>query len=99
MNARQVTILRGALVPLVIGKTLNQPKYMADDSSTTNLVTSDVEGITAHLTGLHELWAQSAEICLGLYLLSTIETEAAHAVFYIVVGKRDSVRSDHAAYK
>ena len=97
MNARQVIIARGALVPLVIDKTLTQPKSTAD-SSTTNLVTSDIEGITENFSGLHELWAQSAEICLGLYLLSTVESEAAYAVFYIVVGRQNSLMPDHAAF-
>lgn len=91
INSRLVTIVRGALVPLVISKTLALPHSKADDSASITLVSSDIEATTGNIPGLHEQWAQSIEIGLGLYMLSTVVTGAVWAVLRIVIGKQPAL--------
>ena len=78
------TIARGALIPLILKKTLVLPQSVAEDSASVTLLSADVDGVAAGLTGLHELWAQLAEIGVGMYLLNTVIGEAIRAALLLV---------------
>jgi hypothetical protein len=87
MNSRLATITRGALIPLVLKKTLVLPQSLSEDSASVTLVSTDLDGIATGLTGLHELWAQFAEIGLGLYLLNNVVGEATRTALIAVISK------------
>ena len=65
---RLITMIRGGLVTLVFGKTM-ELDAVADKSATLTLMSTDVERIGTGLALVHELWASLIELTLSIWLL------------------------------
>ena len=88
MNYRLVTMVRGALIPHIVRKTLALPYSMAKESAAATLMSTDIEGITMGISNFHELWGGAIQVGISLYVLSTIIDEAAFLVVIPVIGKK-----------
>ncbi|KAL3417106.1 multidrug resistance-associated protein 1 [Phlyctema vagabunda] len=69
MTFRFVTAVRGTLVSMIYGKTVNLSIVSVDESAAVTLMSNDTETICAGLQNLHELWAVPVELGLALWLL------------------------------
>ena len=87
MNYRLVTMVRGALIPYILRKTLALPYSTAKESAAATLMSADIEGISTGIADFHELWGGVIEVSISLYVLSTIIAEAAFLVVLPVIGK------------
>lgn len=87
MNYRLVTMVRGALIPHIVGKTLALPYSIAKESAAATLMSTDIEGISTGIANFHELWGSAIQVGISLYVLSTIIDEAAFLVVLPVIGK------------
>ena len=66
---RSITVMRGALVSMIYSKTLKLELSESPDAPAVTLMSSDVLGITSALDGLHDIWASTIEVSIGMYLL------------------------------
>lgn len=86
MNTRLATMIRGAIIPLVMKKTLALTHDVANDSGTLTLMSTDVDNITRGILILHETWACYVEIAFGLYLIKATADETFFRISVIVAG-------------
>jgi ATP-binding cassette subfamily C (CFTR/MRP) protein 1 len=61
---------RIAIVGLVHNRCLNIQDGVFDDAAAVTLISDDVEQTMFSSDLFHELWSQSLELCIGMYLLS-----------------------------
>ncbi|KUJ16558.1 multidrug resistance-associated protein [Mollisia scopiformis] len=66
---RGMTVLRGALVSMIYSKTLKLNLVGSKDAPAVTLMSTDVGGITTSLDSLHDIWACTVEVAIGVYLL------------------------------
>ena len=66
---RAITIFRGALISCVYSKTLLIAEGSIDNAAAVTLMSSDVDAIGGSLKNVHEVWANSFELGLAIYLL------------------------------
>lgn len=62
-------MVRAALVASIYAKTTDVDITTLDDSAAVTLMGTDVERITNGMRNIHELWANTVEIAMGIYLL------------------------------
>jgi ATP-binding cassette subfamily C (CFTR/MRP) protein 1 len=66
---QSVTKLRGALVSFLYSKTLSMPSINLETRSPVTHMSVDVDGITAAVPTIHELWAALVETAVSVWLL------------------------------
>lgn len=66
---RSIVTLRGGLASLIFQKTIKLDTVGAADHGAITLMSTDIDGITANITDFHELWANTIELCIAMYLL------------------------------
>ena len=66
---RYATSLRGCLVTLIYGKTVDLSITALDESIAITLMTNDTETACEGLRNAHELWAVPVEVAIALYIL------------------------------
>ncbi|OOQ90525.1 putative ABC multidrug transporter [Penicillium brasilianum] len=66
---RGITMVRGILVTMLYKKASSLTLNEADPANSLTLMSADVERITQGWQTMHEIWANSAEIGLAIYLL------------------------------
>jgi len=59
-----------ATVGLIHNRCLTIQQGVFDDSAAVTLMSNDVEQIIFTADLLHELWSQTLELCIGMYLLA-----------------------------
>ncbi|KAJ5160374.1 uncharacterized protein N7482_007378 [Penicillium canariense] len=69
MTYRGITMVRGILVTMLYKKASSLTLNEADPANSLTLMSADVERITQGWQTMHEIWANSAEIGLAIYLL------------------------------
>lgn len=69
MTYRGITMVRGVLVTMLYKKASCLSINETDPSNSLTLMSADVERITQGWQTMHEIWANSAEIALAIYLL------------------------------
>lgn len=78
-------MLRGALVTVIYGKTM-ELDITADKSSTLTLMSTDVERIGTGLALVHEMWASMIELALSIWLLDMQIGIACIAPIVVAIG-------------
>ncbi|KAH0285505.1 putative multidrug resistance protein, partial [Aureobasidium sp. EXF-3399] len=66
---RFITMVRGALVTIIYRKTLSVDASLVSGSQATTLMSADIEQIAVGFQYLHEIWANTIEAIVGLWLL------------------------------
>lgn len=66
---RGITMVRGILVTMLYKKASITTLSNADPANSLTLMSADVERITNGWQTMHEIWANSVEIGLAIYLL------------------------------
>ena len=79
-----MAIVRGALVPFIFQKTLMLDHNTAPDMAGVTVMSTDIDGITAGLLSMHDLWANIIEVGIGIYLLQ--RQVGAACAFFVVPG-------------
>lgn len=69
MVYRFITSLRGSLVGIIYGKTVDLSITALDESAAVTLMSTDTEAICLAFVQVHEMWAVPIEIGLSLWLL------------------------------
>lgn len=69
MTYRGITMVRGILVTMLYKKASSLSLNEADPANSLTLMSADVERITQGWQTMHEIWANSAEIGLAIFLL------------------------------
>lgn len=95
---RSITVIRGALVSMIYSKTLKLKLSGSQDAPAVSLMSADVGGITTTIDGLHDIWASTIEVGIGMYLLwvyagvgfivPLVLAVISMGVNYFVVGKK-----------
>ena len=62
-------MVRGALVTVIYRKTLAVDAALVSGSQATTLMSADIEQIAVGFQWIHEIWANSVEVAVGLWLL------------------------------
>ena len=65
---RMITCFRGSLVALIYEQTLRLGADQ-DELAAVTLMSTDIDRLTMSLSSLNEMWAQTVEIALGIWLL------------------------------
>jgi ATP-binding cassette, subfamily C (CFTR/MRP), member 1 len=78
-------MLRGALVTVVYGKTM-ELDITVDKSATLTLMSTDVERIGTGLALVHEMWASMIELGLSIWLLDIQIGIACIAPIVVAIG-------------
>ena len=66
---RFITQIRGGLVALIFGKAIELDAATAKDTAAVTLMSTDIDGIAAGVTSIHDVWASVIELGIGQYLL------------------------------
>lgn len=69
MTHRGITMVRGILVTMLYNKASSLRMNETNPANSLTLMSADVERITQGWQTMHEIWANSAEIALAIYLL------------------------------
>lgn len=69
MTYRGITMVRGILVTMLYNKASSLRSNETNPTNSLTLMSADVERITQGWQTMHEIWANSAEIALAIYLL------------------------------
>ncbi|KAJ5366510.1 hypothetical protein N7541_000451 [Penicillium brevicompactum] len=69
LTYRGITMVRGVLITMLYKKATCLTLSDADPANSMTLMSADVERITQGWSTLHEIWANSVEIALAIYLL------------------------------
>ncbi|KAJ5714058.1 uncharacterized protein N7483_011239 [Penicillium malachiteum] len=69
MTYRGITMVRGVLVTMLYKKATNTTISNADPANSLTLMSADVERITTGWQTMNEMWANSCEIAIAIYLL------------------------------
>lgn len=85
LQERAIYMIRGVLAAAVYRKTVEAKLSAADNSAALTLMSADVERIIRGLSNIHELWANTLEVALALWLLSR-QIGASFVAPLIVVG-------------
>jgi ATP-binding cassette, subfamily C (CFTR/MRP), member 1 len=67
---RCVTMSRGALVALIYERALLVPDGLYDESTAITLMSSDTALIGTSMERVHDIWAYTAQVAIGVYLLA-----------------------------
>ncbi|KPM39618.1 ATP-binding cassette transporter abc3 [Neonectria ditissima] len=68
-NQKAVYMLRGCLAAAVYRKTTQTKLTAADDSAAVTLMSTDIERVLQGAPTVHDMWAGTAEVALGCWLL------------------------------
>lgn len=66
---RAITMVRGALVSMVYGKSCTLTIKDADPAASLTLMSADIERIVQGWQTMNEIWANAGEIGLAIFLL------------------------------
>ncbi|KAG8530148.1 uncharacterized protein KY384_005631 [Bacidia gigantensis] len=66
---RSITMARGGLISMLFAKTSLLKTTDVDPSSSVTLMSADIERITNGWQTMHEIWANTVEVALAIYLL------------------------------
>jgi ATP-binding cassette, subfamily C (CFTR/MRP), member 1 len=69
--SRLTVMTRMAMVGLIHNRCLTIRDGVFDDSAAVTLMSNDAEQITYSADLFHELWSQTLELCIGMYLLAS----------------------------
>lgn len=70
MTYRAITMARGALVAMLFSKSPSLETSAVDPASAMTLMTADIERIWNGWQTMHEIWANSLEVAIAIYLLN-----------------------------
>ncbi|UNI24992.1 hypothetical protein JDV02_010703 [Purpureocillium takamizusanense] len=79
---RLITAVRGGMVTLIFAKVLDLDVATANESAAVTLMSTDIDGIAAGLQKIHDIWASTIEMGLGIYLL---QRQVGAACFLILI--------------
>jgi hypothetical protein len=68
---RLTAMSRMAMVGLIHNRCLTIRDGVFDDSAAVTLMSNDADQITYSADLLHQLWSQTLELCIGMYLLAS----------------------------
>lgn len=86
-------MLRGALVTMIYRKTLSVDASLVSGSQATTLKSADIEQIAVGFQYLHEIWANTIEAVLGLWLLQQQIGLSFLAAAVIVIGEQSDSKA------
>ena len=86
---RCVTMSRGALVALIYDRALQVPDGLYDEATAVTLMSSDTTLIAQSLATLHDLWALTIQVAIGLFLLARQVGWVCVMPVVVVVGTQD----------
>lgn len=66
---RSITMFRGALVSMLYNKATDLSLTAVDPASALTLMSADVERIVTGMQTMHELWSNTIEVAVAIYLL------------------------------
>lgn len=66
---RFITMMRGGLISMLYDKAMDIPLTDVDTASSLTLMSADIERIVTGMQTGHEIWANSIEVALAIYLL------------------------------
>jgi len=69
LTFRFITQIRGGLIAMLYGKATDVALTDVDTASSLTLMSADVERIVTGLETGHEIWSNSLEIAIAMYLL------------------------------
>jgi hypothetical protein len=70
MNSHYATMLRGAIVPLMLEKSLLSPHEVVKESAVLTLMNTDLEELASGVLNIHLLWSSVLEVVLAVYMLA-----------------------------
>ena len=68
---RMITMMRGGLISLIYGKTLEVDVSVLSNAAAMTLMTSDIDSIVNGWTNAHEIWASLVDVGIAIYLLES----------------------------
>lgn len=95
MTYRGITMVRGILVTMLYKKASSLNMNETDPSNSLTLMSADVERITQGWQTMHEIWANSAEIALAIYLLERQLGISCVVPVCVALGKSDPSEGNH----
>jgi hypothetical protein len=69
LTYRFITMMRGGLVSMLYNKATDITLSNVDPSSSLTLMSADIERIVTGMQTAHELWSNTVEVVLAIYLL------------------------------
>jgi ATP-binding cassette, subfamily C (CFTR/MRP), member 1 len=66
---RTIAMLRGGLISIIYRKAVTLSLKDVDAATSMTLMSADMERIVNGLQTMHEIWANSAEVAIAIYLL------------------------------
>ncbi len=86
---RCITMSRGALVALIYDRALQVPDGLYDEATAVTLMSSDTTLIAQSLATLHDVWALTIQVAIGLFLLARQVGWVCVMPVVVVVGTQD----------
>jgi hypothetical protein len=62
-------MFRGAMVSLIYARTLELQEGVQDGSKSLTLMSTDIDRIASSIESVQEIWARTAELAIGIWLL------------------------------
>jgi ATP-binding cassette, subfamily C (CFTR/MRP), member 1 len=87
LTYRFVTMMRGGLISMLYGKATDINLTDVDPASSLTLMSADVERIVQGMQTGHEIWANTVEAILAIYLLGRQLGAACAVPVGVAVGK------------
>lgn len=69
LTYRAITMMRGALISMLYNKTGDLSASAVNPTASLTLMSADIEQITNGWQTMHEIWANTLEVALAIYLL------------------------------
>ena len=80
-------MFRGGLVSLIYSKTLVIVDATSNDAAAVTLMSTDIERICSGLQNIHEVWANSIEVAIAIYLLAMQVGVASVVTVGLIIGQ------------
>jgi ATP-binding cassette subfamily C (CFTR/MRP) protein 1 len=87
LTYRFITMMRGGLISMLYDKAGDIALTNVDTASSMTLMSADVERIVTGMTTAHELWSNTIEVGLAIYLLQRQLGVACGIPIGVAVGK------------
>lgn len=84
---RAITMMRGGMISMLYNKATDVKLTDVDAASSLTLMSADIERIVAGMQTGHELWSNTLEVVLAIYLLSRQLGAACAVPIGVAVGK------------
>jgi hypothetical protein len=84
---RSIAMFRGALISMLYNKATDLSLTSVDPASSLTLMSADIERIVMGMQTMHELWSNTIEVALAIYLLERQLGAACAIPIGVAVGK------------